>query len=350
MRFGCWSLLATLLFCDTAGCSLARSPIIETDAPAFDAGSRDVGPDAADAPPTDAPACEPRGCDDDNPCTDDSCGATGCAHTANSEACDDGRFCTTGDRCTAGACTVNDGAPCPSCNEVADTCGGCTTVDDCPLPTLGSCVYADACAESGTQTMTSFACTGGTCVSSGVPIPCARETNGMACGPVATTRGPCAGTGRSCSAAGSVEVTTTSFACAAGVCASSVSVSTEVCSHDPTGDACVSCTEGPCVAGGMGADTPCTGNAVRSCGDGICASVGTCVPGGPGMTEMVACTVPSGTACAQTTCGPCVRGGPSSPCQRMCSTTTGTCGGATCTPSSMSMSTMPCAPSMCGGG
>ena len=57
-------------------------------------------------------------CDDNNPCTDDSCApASGCAHKANTKACDDGEACTEKDTCGGGKCagtpkTCGDGDPC----------------------------------------------------------------------------------------------------------------------------------------------------------------------------------------------------------------------------------------------
>jgi subtilisin-like proprotein convertase family protein len=63
-------------------------------------------------------------CDDSNPCTDDSCDSiTGCQHSNNTEACDDGNACTVIDACSGGACggtpvVCNDSNPCTldSCN------------------------------------------------------------------------------------------------------------------------------------------------------------------------------------------------------------------------------------------
>jgi hypothetical protein len=43
-------------------------------------------------------------CDDANDCTDDVCNAGTCQYTNNTDACDDGNSCTTGDVCSAGLC------------------------------------------------------------------------------------------------------------------------------------------------------------------------------------------------------------------------------------------------------
>jgi hypothetical protein len=45
-------------------------------------------------------------CNDNNPCTTDSCNpATGCVFANNTNPCDDGNACTTGDFCRDGICT-----------------------------------------------------------------------------------------------------------------------------------------------------------------------------------------------------------------------------------------------------
>jgi hypothetical protein len=56
-------------------------------------------------------------CDDGNPCTDDSCDAlTGdCVFSPNTAPCDDGSLCTSGDTCSAGACTGGPAITCDAC-------------------------------------------------------------------------------------------------------------------------------------------------------------------------------------------------------------------------------------------
>jgi hypothetical protein len=62
-------------------------------------------------------ACE----SDGNPCTDDVCNGEGdCGTEANENACDDGLFCTTDDRCADGTCIGV--ATCPQTNTCGDTC------------------------------------------------------------------------------------------------------------------------------------------------------------------------------------------------------------------------------------
>ncbi|MBI5511132.1 MAG: proprotein convertase P-domain-containing protein [Deltaproteobacteria bacterium] len=75
----------------------------------------------------------PRDCADTNSCTLDTCNETAnvCDHTdrGNGAACDDGRFCTVGERCTASVCgggnaTCDDGNACTTdgCDDDADVC------------------------------------------------------------------------------------------------------------------------------------------------------------------------------------------------------------------------------------
>ncbi len=63
-------------------------------------------------------------CDDSNPCTDDACLLNSCFHNNNSNACDDGLFCTETDVCAGGSCG-GAGDPCAGgefCNEGSNAC------------------------------------------------------------------------------------------------------------------------------------------------------------------------------------------------------------------------------------
>ncbi len=109
--------------------------------------------------------------EDANACTGDVCDGSGtCVHPPHSEPCDDGLYCTVGDRCEAGACngvprdcSTYDGAcHVGTCDESADTCfaqarpegtscddeDACTTVDLC---VAGECVggVPRSCPASG---------------------------------------------------------------------------------------------------------------------------------------------------------------------------------------------------------
>lgn len=103
-------------------------------------------------------------CDDGNPCTDDACGsATGCTHEYNSDPCEDGNLCTTGDTCVVGECV---GGPVPDCND-----NNACTADDCVLGVgcvrtaiSGFCTDGDACTVGDT-------CVNGIC-QSGTDLVC----------------------------------------------------------------------------------------------------------------------------------------------------------------------------------
>jgi hypothetical protein len=73
----------------------------------------------------------PPDCDDQNECTNDTCNpASGCVNTPNSNSCDDGSICTTGDVCSGGICAgtpvvCSDGNACngeETCNPVSGAC------------------------------------------------------------------------------------------------------------------------------------------------------------------------------------------------------------------------------------
>ena len=105
----------------------------------------------------------PIGCDDANPCTDDSCDAVlGCVHTPNTDPCNDGNACTTGDRCAAGTCRgaplgCDDGNPC---------------TDDLCDPVTGGCAHTantSACDDGDPRTVLDH-CEAGVCVSG--PLGC----------------------------------------------------------------------------------------------------------------------------------------------------------------------------------
>ena len=296
-------------------CSLQRSPIIDSDAPPLD-----------DVSLPDGSTCDPTACNDGNPCTDDRCGVSSCEHVPNVAGCDDGLFCTLGERCSEGTC--GGGAEmCPFCEEAADSCGACSMASECPAPTTGACTYADGCATTGTSTSTSFRCEAGMCVAETMNTPCSRATDGMMCGDTVVTRGTCMQTGMSCSRGGAVAVTTASYVCGAGTCTTRNTVGSEACDHEPTGDPCRSCTDGLCAVE-LGF---CAGSFTRSCGVGTCAATGVCLSGSTDTTEDVACNAAAGTVCASSgSCGPCMGSGGSG-CGRICTYTLGNCAGATCT-------------------
>jgi len=99
-------------------------------------------------------------CDDKNPCTDDLCdAATGCIHSANAAACDDGNSCTAGDHCESGKCVLVAATQCDDKNP-------CT--DDSCNPATG-CLFklTEAPCDDGNVCTTGDHCHLGTCISSG---------------------------------------------------------------------------------------------------------------------------------------------------------------------------------------
>ncbi|MFQ5592473.1 MAG: hypothetical protein ACE5HE_15050, partial [Phycisphaerae bacterium] len=89
-------------------------------------------------------------CDDSNVCTDDWCdSSTGCLHGTNALGCDDGDACTSGDRCFGGSCSGED-------TSAADCDDGNFCTDDACDPRSGcvhtanliACDDGDACTSN----------------------------------------------------------------------------------------------------------------------------------------------------------------------------------------------------------
>lgn len=188
-------------------------------------------------------------CNDGNPCTGDACneGGNACVHTDNTDPCDDGLFCTSGDACSGGACA-----------GAALDCGdGNACTDDSCDDTLDACVNANntaPCSDSLFCT-TGDLCGGGTC--SGVAVVC---NDGNAC------------TNDSCDEATNACVSA-SATCGDGVvdaaCGEACDApGTEVCNNgvDDDGDGLGDCTDPQCVVPGL-----------DGC-NGLCEIVASCVP------------------------------------------------------------------------
>jgi hypothetical protein len=133
-----------------------------------------------------AGSCVPSGCDDGNPCTNDACGGTGCTHTNNTNACNDGIACTVGDQCSGGMCrgtnmVCNDGNPCTNDFCMLGTCrvsdNDSASCDDGLVCTTnwcngGSCRSAPRVCDDGNE------CTGDSCVA---PAGCVYTNHTGAC-------------------------------------------------------------------------------------------------------------------------------------------------------------------------
>ncbi|MFZ5443528.1 MAG: hypothetical protein ACOZQL_26210 [Myxococcota bacterium] len=293
------------------------------------------------------PDCTPttpvaRGCGDANTCTDDRCSATGqCVYPTNTATCEDGLYCTTSDRCAAGACTAGSARDCSAlsnacnlgvCDEPQRACvrsprneGG--TCDDGLY-----CTVNDACA-SGTCTGTArdcsslnTACATGTCNESLDRCVATAINQGQSCddGLRCTTgdscaSGTCTGTAVDCS---SLNTPCTRGECdpATGACRSVPLANGTTCEdglYCTTGDACAA---GSCVAG-PARDCSAQSNA---CNLGVCdetANVCARAPRNEGgaCDDGLFCT--TGDRCTAGTCG----GAP-----RDCSASSSACAAGTC--------------------
>ncbi len=84
-------------------------------------------------------------CDDGNPCTTNGCLAGTCTTMNNSNSCNDGLFCLSGDSCIGGVCVgITDSCPGQLCDETGNACVDCFTVADCPDDAVACTV--DTCA------------------------------------------------------------------------------------------------------------------------------------------------------------------------------------------------------------
>ncbi len=115
-------------------------------------------------------------CDDLNPCTDDTCApatgdaTTGCAYADNSDGCNDGLSCTSGDVCGGGVCA---GTP---VHTACDDSNPCTddTCDPLTGDVLTGCAYADnsdGC-NDGLSCTSGDVCGGGVCAGTPVHTAC----------------------------------------------------------------------------------------------------------------------------------------------------------------------------------
>jgi len=114
-----------------------------------------------DADPNCAGCTADADCDDQNPCTSDSCQGLACSNQPlpDGTACDDGLFCTSSDSCTAGVCSgaARDcsagAAPCQEgiCLEDQDTCQFRDKVDESPCDDGLYCTVGDRCLQGQCQ-------------------------------------------------------------------------------------------------------------------------------------------------------------------------------------------------------
>jgi len=226
-------------------------------------------------------ACEgvARDCDDQNGCTDDSCNEDGdtCDNANNSAPCDDGQYCTTGDTCGGGTCSVfsptcDDANVCTtdSCDENADTCSNenntnpcedgefCTVSDTCSGGACGAgpardCGDANACTDDS--------CNEGTDVCDNVnnTAPC---DDGLFCTVSdVCAAGTCGGAPKDC---GDGNV------CTSDVCDEGADSCTNPNNTDPCEDGLFCTTGDTCAAGACVAGPVNDCNDANGCTDDAC--------------------------------------------------------------------------------
>jgi len=239
-------------------------------------------------------------CDDGNPCTDDSCEPlSGCQNIPNEDSCTDGNACTEGDHCVEGACVYvsltdcNDGNVCTT--DSCDPETGCVhEANTEPCDDGDACTSGDTCADSQ--------CAGGAAVFCDDQNVCTDDSCDPAAGCVFTnnqeecddlnecTTGDVCGDGE-CHGAGSME-------CDDGLpCTKDVCLPDGGCESQPlTGDPC---SDGDlCTVGDVCLDGQCQAGAPMVCDDGNVCTDDACVDGQCQFTANDAdCT--DGNACTE---------------------------------------------------
>jgi len=136
---------ADALFCD--GQETCRSGLCIGTRPCVDAAHCDEANDRC------FPCLTHAECDDGRVCTNDTCVlGVGCQYSNNTASCSDGNFCTTQDRCSAGACV---GGPAATCNDSnvctddhCDPAKGCQFVHNlAPCSDQDACTLEDSCLQ-----------------------------------------------------------------------------------------------------------------------------------------------------------------------------------------------------------
>ena len=203
---------------------------------------------------------------DTNPCTDTICHLTaGCVSVVDdTNACDDGLFCTVGDHCVGGVCVdslryCGDGVSCTddSCDEIADACVNTPNVANCPVS--NSPCFSYVCDPVGGCTIVHH---NGVSCDDGLFCTVGEVCQNGTCG---------GGTPRDCG---------DGIACTTDSC----SESTDKCVRTPQNTLCDDqnpCTDDICVAGTGCANTPddtnvCDDlvfcNGAEACVNGVCES------------------------------------------------------------------------------
>ena len=225
--------------------------------------------------------------DDDNECTDEICDpVAGCIAVNNTASCDDGNACTTGDHCSAGACTGGAAVVCaaPGQCQVAGTCDpatGCPT--PVPMADGSQCNDGNAC-TSGDH------CSGGACVGGGAATCPAVDQchNAGTCNPAT---GACSNTAKADgSQCDDGNACTSGEACVAGACVGGSAMTCaddgNVCT-DEICDPAVGCTNVPNTVVCRVSTGPC--DLAETCINTVCPGVDTKVVDGTVCTDDNTC-------------------------------------------------------------
>ncbi len=275
--------------------------------------------------------------------------------------CDDGLFCTTADRCTAGACggtmrnCASAGGECTigSCDEAADACVGRPASDGSACPDSLFCTQNEIClAGACTRTPRNCAgsgdnCNDGVCDENGDACVSMPKANGTMCtdGMFCTTNdtcqaGVCSGGPTSCSQLDDV--------CTVGTCDETANTCTGMALPDLTlCDDTLFCTQNDRCSGGVcvGAQRNCAAQS-NNCNIGVCddtadACVASPVADGAACSDGNFCTVPD-------TCTAGVCGGPPRDCSNVSDgCNVGTCSGSACVPVPVANDTPCSTPAYC---
>lgn len=175
-------------------------------------------------------------CDDANACTTDTCLSTAgtCFHAGapSGASCDDGLFCTVGDRCDgAGGCVSGSSRPCDdgssctidSCNETSDACSHAPVASGC---IIGSTCYAAGVVDPSNPCRVCDPARSGSDWSIALGADCGTAS----CAGGVLTRAPTCDASGTCVPSGTV-------ACPTGACSSPTMCDAPCVSDDECGEA-----------------------------------------------------------------------------------------------------------------
>jgi hypothetical protein len=220
---------------------------------------------------------------------------------------------TNGDESDSAASTSGDGA------TGTDADAACAA--ECGAPTCedwGACSYADACAQTGTQTRKCVAhtCAAGKCVDVPATVEmqaCMRTTEGASCGArTCPAFGACGGYASTCDTSGTQSRTCTDHICQAGMCTDKPADESQACTRSTNGVSCGSTTCGG-YGGCQGSGCATTGTKYRTCTDYVCSG-GSCV--GQNYSNSTSC--PRSIACSAGATQGCAATVPDSECPPVC--------------------------------